>query len=50
MRGKRSTRPKASSTVDLRAVRAWAASNGIELSSRGRVPTSVLQPYRSAGN
>ena len=25
-------------------------SNGIELSSRGRVPTSVLQQYRSAGN
>jgi hypothetical protein len=48
--GKRSTSRKTSSEVDLRAVRAWAASNGIELSSRGRVPTSVLEQYRSAGN
>ena len=48
--GKRSTARKASSGVDLKAVRGWAASNGIELSSRGRVPASVLQQYRSAGN
>ena len=48
--GKRSTSRKASSAVDLRAVRAWAASNGIELSSRGRVPASVLEQYRTAGN
>ena len=48
--GKRSTSRKASHGVDLKAVRAWAASHGIELSSRGRVPTSVLQQYRSAGN
>jgi hypothetical protein len=48
--GKRSTSRKASSAVDLTAVRAWAASTGIELSSRGRVPASVLQQYRSAGN
>ena len=48
--GKRSTSRKASSGVDLKAVRAWAASNGIELSSRGRVPASVLEQYRSAGN
>jgi hypothetical protein len=48
--GKRSTSRKASSGVDLRAVRAWAASNGIQLSSRGRVPGSVLEQYRAAGN
>jgi hypothetical protein len=48
--GKRTTSRKASSTVDLKAVRAWAASNGIELSGRGRVPASVLEQYRSAGN
>ena len=48
--GKRSTsRKAASSAVDLKAVRAWAASNGIELSRRGRVPASVLEQYRSAG-
>ena len=48
--GERSMSRKASYGVDLKAVRAWAASHGIELSSRGRVPTSVLQQYRSAGN
>ena len=48
--GKRSTSGKASSSVDLKAVRAWASSNGIELSSRGRVPGSVLEQYRAAGN
>ena len=48
--GKRATSRKASSSVDLKAVRAWAASNGIELSGRGRVPASVLEQYRSAGN
>jgi|SRR5689334_186023 nucleoid-associated protein Lsr2 len=36
--------------VDNRAVRAWAASNGIELSTRGRIPASVLEQYRAAGN
>ena len=48
--GKHSTNRKASAAIDLKAVRAWAASNGIELSSRGRLPASVLQQYRSAGN
>ena len=36
--------------VDNKAVRAWASSNGIELSARGRIPASVLEQYRSAGN
>ena len=36
--------------VDTKAVRAWAASNGIELSSRGRVPGDVVAQYRAAGN
>jgi hypothetical protein len=48
--GKRLTGRNAHSAVDLKAVRAWAASNGVELSSRGRVPASVLEQYRSAGN
>jgi hypothetical protein len=48
--GRRSTSRKASSGLDLKAVRAWAASNGIELSRRGRVPASVLEQYRAAGN
>jgi Lsr2 len=40
--GKRSTTRKASSTVDLKASCAWAGSNGVELSSRGRVSASLL--------
>jgi hypothetical protein len=48
--GRRSTSRKASSAVGLKAVRAWAVSNGIELSSRGRVSASVLEQYRSGGN
>ena len=36
--------------VDSAAVRAWAASNGIELSARGRLPRHVLDQYRAAGN
>ena len=36
--------------VDTRAVRAWAASNGIELAARGRVPGHVVEQYRAAGN
>lgn len=36
--------------VDNRAVRAWAASNGIELSERGRIPGAVIAQFRAAGN
>lgn len=38
------------SQVDSKAVRAWAAANGIELSNRGRVPADVIEKYRAAGN
>jgi hypothetical protein len=46
------TTPSASSStnVDNKAVRAWAASNGIELSARGRIPAEVIEKYRAAGN
>jgi hypothetical protein len=36
--------------VDNHAVRAWASSNGIELSTRGRIPAEVIEKYRAAGN
>ena len=48
--GKRSSRKSSTDGVDLKAVRAWAASNGVQLSSRGRVASSVLEQYRAAGN
>jgi hypothetical protein len=36
--------------VDTAAVRAWATSNGIEISARGRLPKDVIEQYRAAGN
>lgn len=48
--GRRSNSGRSKSDVDSKAVRAWAASNGIQLSGRGRIPASVLDQYRSAGH
>ncbi len=42
--------PAAVSQVDNKAVRAWAKSNNIELSSRGRIPANVLEQFRQAGH
>lgn len=36
--------------VDPKAVRAWAASNGVQVSGRGRIPAAVREQYRAAGN
>ena len=36
--------------VDNQAVRAWAASNGIELSARGRISKDVIDQYHAAGH
>jgi len=47
--GRRAGR-KTNGQVDLKAVRAWAASNKIELSSRGRVPQRIIEQYHAAGN
>ena len=41
---------KKSSGYDPKAVRAWAASNRVELPARGRIPAAVLEQYRAAGN
>lgn len=54
--GSRSTRNAATSrgrgrrsgSVDLAAVRAWAAENGIAVSDRGRISASVLEQYQAA--
>lgn len=54
--GSRSTRSAATSrgrgrrsgSVDLAAVRAWAAENGIAVSDRGRISASVLEQYQAA--
>jgi hypothetical protein len=48
--GKRSGGRRVSTGVDLKAVRAWAKANGVEISERGRVSQNVLEQYRAAGN
>jgi hypothetical protein len=37
-------------SVDTAAVRAWAASRGIIVSPRGRIPASIIDQFRAAGN
>jgi len=36
--------------VDPKAVRAWANEHGIEISTRGRIPSEVLEQYKANGN
>ena len=38
------------SDVSPTAVREWAKANGVEVSARGRVPQSVIDQFRAAGN
>ena len=38
------------SDVSPVAVREWAKANGIEVSARGRIPRSVVEQFRAAGN
>jgi hypothetical protein len=35
---------------DLTAIREWAASNGFDVSSRGRIASSVIEAYESANH
>lgn len=37
-----------SRAVDVKAVREWAQKRGLEVSSRGRLPQTVVQQYRKA--
>ena len=57
--GRRMTNPKhgparaftqVSTPVDPAAVRAWAASNGVAVSPRGRISAAVIDQYRASGN
>lgn len=46
---RRTGRPsRARSGVELAAVRAWAAEQGIEVSARGRIAQSVIEAYQAA--
>ena len=46
-RGGRRSGP-AGPEVDLAAVRAWAESNGYQVSHRGRIKTEIMDAYRAA--
>jgi Lsr2 len=35
---------------DTAAVRKWAASNGVDIAKRGRIPREVLSQFQAAGN
>ena len=50
-RAGRSTSPgPGSQGVDPKLVRAWAASNGYDISPRGRIASEVIESYLAAGN
>jgi ATPase subunit of ABC transporter with duplicated ATPase domains len=40
--------PTAAPTGDAKAIRAWAAANGVECPTRGKVPAAVVEAYRAA--
>lgn len=46
--GTRQSRPVRKEGVDPRAVRAWAAANGIEVAPLGRVPYEIVDQYKAA--
>jgi Lsr2 len=46
----RGRKPTSTNHVDTKAVRKWAEANGIQVSTRGRVPAVVVQRYQAAGN
>jgi hypothetical protein len=45
---KRTRSATGSSNGDAKAIREWAIENGIELSSRGRIPAGIVEQYKSA--
>ncbi len=45
----RSKPVRARGDADPRMVRAWANEQGIEISTRGRIPTEVLERYKASG-
>jgi hypothetical protein len=49
-RGTGSAKARSFHGVDSKAVRAWADSNGVKLSSRGRIPADVVENYHAAGH
>lgn len=48
-RGAGRSRSRSKGDVDPKAVRVWAAEGGIEVSSRGRIPASIIEQYKASG-
>lgn len=44
--GRRATR---GADIDPKAVRVWAQEQGLEISSRGRIPAEIIERYNAAG-
>jgi Lsr2 len=40
--------PAGTPAVDVKAVRAWAAGNGIDVPARGKIPAEVYEQYAAA--
>ena len=49
-RSRGAAKPSDKSDVSPRAVREWAKANKVEVSPRGRIPRSVIDQFRAAGN
>lgn len=45
-----STASQGTTNVDPKTVREWAKANKVELSARGRIPQSIIDQFRAAGN
>ncbi len=46
--GRTSGRRSSAARADLSDIRAWASKNGHSIASRGRIPASIIDAYRSA--
>jgi len=49
-KGRAAVRHTTTDSIDPAAVRAWAKSQGIEVSPRGRIKSDVVEQFRAAGN
>lgn len=49
-RGRRGRRSHSSNGIDPAAVRAWARSNGVKVSERGRISSDVIEQFHAAGH
>ncbi|HEX3721640.1 MAG TPA: Lsr2 family protein [Nitrolancea sp.] len=46
-RARTTTRGRNAGAGDARAIRVWAAENGVKISERGRIPRDIIEQYRA---